>query len=251
MDAIPTDASQLLRRLEHEVHLWLSRPEEATDPGLLRSYRSLLSPDEQQRYRRFVFDTDRHHYLVAHVLLRRVLSAYVDVDPSAWQFYRRRHGRPEIAGPVITPSLRFNLTHTDGLVGCVVTRGVDCGVDVEKLSARGNPMAIAEKVFAAAERQVLKGLRGQEFLQRFFSYWTLREAYCKALGAGIAHTKRNYCFVQQDAGRWVIRLDAPASDEKDHWQFAVIKPTRQHIAALAIREDAATNKSLVQHFVVP
>ena len=251
METIPTDATRLLSRLEHEVHLWLSRPEDVTGPDRLQEYRSLLSLDEQQRHRRFVFDADRHHYLVAHVLVRRVLSAYVDVDPSAWQFSRSQHGRPEISAPGIAPALRFNLTHTNGLVGCVITRELDCGVDVEALSARGNLMAIAEKMFAASEQQALKALDGQAFLERFFTYWTLHEAYCKALGTGIAHSKRNFCFREQGAAQWTLRLDRPASGESDHWQFAVTKPTRQHVAAVAIRTADAKHRTVVQRFVVP
>jgi 4'-phosphopantetheinyl transferase len=251
MNTLPTDDSQLLQRLENEVHVWLSRPEDVADPDQLQEYQSLLSSDEQERYRRFHFDRDRHHYLVAHVLLRKALSAYVDVEPSAWQFSKNQHGRPEISGPDITPSLRFNLTHTNGLVACVVTLEVDCGVDVEKLAARGNLMGIAEKMFAASEQQDLMNLDGQAFLDRFFTYWTLREAYCKALGVGIAGSKSNYCFVEEGGERWGIRFDAPSNEESDHWQFTLARPTTEHILALAIRGAGASDKPIIHKFVVP
>jgi len=251
MDTLRTGKPHLLRGLEQEVHVWLTRPEDVTDTEKLQACQALLSAGENERYRRFRFDKDRHNFLVSHALVRKVLSAYVDVDPSSWQFTSGQYGRPEIAGPDITSPLRFNLTHTAGLVACIVALDADCGIDVEQLSARGNLSGIAGKMFAASEQQTLKGLQGQDFLEQFFCFWTLHEAYCKALGTGIAHSKRNYCFNEQDAGQWTIRLDAPASGERDHWQFAVIKPTRQHVAALAVRTAGATHKSIVQQFVVP
>ena len=251
MDTIPTDDSRLLQQLENEVHVWLSRPEDVTDPDQLQEYQSLLSPDEQGRYRRFHFDRDRHHYLVAHALLRRALSAYVDVDPSDWQFTRNQHGRPEISAPDNMPLLRFNLTHTNGLVACVVTLKLDCGIDVERLSARGNPMAIAEKMFAASEQLDLKGLDGQVFLDRFFTYWTLREAYSKALGVGIAYSKSDYCFVRQGGEHWGIRFDVPSTDESVHWQFELARPTTGHLLAVAVRSAGPPGKSVVHKFVVP
>ena len=153
----------LLQQLKQEVHVWMTRPEDVTDPDQLQEYQSLLSSDEKERYRRFHFDRDRHHYLVAHVLLRKALSAYVDVDPSAWQFSQNQHGRPEISGPDIMPLLRFNLTHTNGLVACVVTLELDCGIDVEQSSARGNLLGIADKMFAVSEQQDLMNLDGQAF----------------------------------------------------------------------------------------
>ncbi|MEN8205785.1 MAG: 4'-phosphopantetheinyl transferase superfamily protein [Pseudomonadota bacterium] len=251
MDTLPIDDPQLLPRLENEVHVWLTRPDDVTDPGQLQEYQSLLSPDEQERYRRFHFDRDRHHYLIAHVLLRKTLSAYVDINPSAWQFSNNQHGRPEISAPDIAPLLRFNLTHTNGLVACVVTLELDCGIDVEQLSARGNLMAIAEKMFAASEQQDLMNLDDQSFLDRFFTYWTLREAYCKALGVGIAWSKSDYCFMEDGGDRWGIRFDAPSDEERAHWQFALVRPTTEHLLAVVVRTAGASDKSIVQNFVVP
>jgi 4'-phosphopantetheinyl transferase len=128
---------------------------------------------------------------------------------------------------------------------------LDCGIDVEQLSARGSLMGVAEKMFAASEQQDLIELDGQALLERFYCYWTLREAYCKALGVGIAHTKRNYRFLTDGDGRWAIGFDAPSDGESHHWQFALIKPTTEHMAALAIRTTDAAKKAIVHSFVVP
>jgi 4'-phosphopantetheinyl transferase len=245
------DNSGLLQQLQREVHVWLTRPGDVTDPDQLQEYQSLLSADEKERYGRFHFDRDRHHYLVAHALLRKALSAYADVNPSVWQFSQNQHGRPEISGPDIAPSLRFNLTHTNGLVACVVTRDLDCGIDVEKRAVRGNLMGIAEKMFAASEQQDLMSLDGQEFLERFFTYWTLREAYCKALGVGIAGSKKNYCFVEEGSERWGIRFDALSNEEGAHWQFVLTRPTTEHLLAVAVRAAGKADKSIIQHFIVP
>lgn len=251
MHTLHFDNPGLLQQLKQEVHVWMTRPEDVTGSNQLQAYQSLLSSDEQERYRRFHFDRDRHHYLVAHALLRKTLSAYVDVDPSAWRFSQNQHGRPEISSPDITPLLRFNLTHTNGLVACVVTLELDCGIDVERLSARGNLMGIADKMFAVSEQQDLMNLDGQAFLERFFTYWTLREAYCKALGVGIAWSKSNYGFVEEGGERWGISFDALSNDESAHWQFVLNKPTTEHLLAVAVRTAELPDKPVIHKFVVP
>jgi 4'-phosphopantetheinyl transferase len=251
MCSLQLDKPGLLQRLENEAHVWLTRPDVVTNPCKLQQYRAFLSRDESNRYRRFHFDRDRHHYLVSHALLRRVLSAYHDVDPSGWQFSRNEHGRPEITAPDTAPPLRFNLTHTHGLVACVVTLESDCGIDVERVSARGNLMAIAERMFAAGEQQALGELDGQAFLDRFFCYWTLREAYCKALGIGIAWSKQDYCFKEQGGEQWSLGFDAPSSDESQCWQIELTRPTTEHVLALAIRIAGAPGKSVMHNMVVP
>ena len=251
MDAFQTDKPRRLQRLQHEVHVWLARPEDVLDPAVLQQYLALLSGGECERYRQFRFDPDRRRFLVSHALVRRVLSAYVDVDPSSWQFSSNQHGRPEISAPAITPPLRFNLTHTTGLVACVVSLELDCGIDVEQVSPRGNLSGIAEKMFAVSEQQALQSLDGQAFVERFFCYWTLREAYCKALGVGIAAAKKDHCFVEVETGQWTIRFDSAAGDNGRDWQFELTKPTADHVAAVALRVAGAPAKAIIHTFVVP
>ena len=241
----------LLKQLESEAHVWFSTPEAVTDPGQLADYMSILSPQERERHQRFHFEKDRHSFLVSHALVRKVLSSYVDVRPADWQFSAGPHGRPEIAGPAGVPALRFNLTHTAGLTGCLVTLDADCGIDAELITRGGNLQAIAEKMFAATELDTLKGLDGRAFLERFFIFWTLREAYCKALGVGLGFSKKDYAFEAGSDDGVKIRFDAPAGDSGDHWQFTILRPGADHVAAVAIRSEGRSNKEIVHRFIVP
>ena len=241
----------LLRQLDNEVHVWFSIPDTVTDSGQLAYYKSILSSEEQQRYQRFHFDKDRHLFLVSHALVRKMLSSYVDVDPADWQFSAGRHGRPEIAGPAGIPALRFNLTHTAGLTGCLVTLDADCGIDAELISRRGDLLAIAGKMFADSELVMLKKLDGRALLEQFFIFWTLREAYCKAVGVGLGFSKKDYAFETESDDGVKIRFDAPARDAEDHWQFTILKPGADHVVAVAVRAEVQSGKDVVHRFIVP
>jgi 4'-phosphopantetheinyl transferase len=241
----------LLQQLENEAHVWFSTPEAVTDAVQLAGYRSLLSPEERERHQRFHFEKDRHSFLVSHALVRRVLSTYADVDPADWQFSAGRHGRPEIAGPAGVPALRFNLTHTAGLTGCLVTLDADCGIDAELISRRGKLLAIAGKMFADAELEALRKLDGRAFLEQFFIFWTLREAYCKALGVGLGFSKKDYAFETGGDDQVRIRFDAQAGDAGGHWQFTVIRPAVDHVVAVAVRSEGLPEKDVVHRFIVP
>ena len=251
MKTAHTDKSAPLQRLENEVHVWFTRPEAITDPEQLAGYTSILSPLERERQQRFHFDRDRHRFLVSHALLRKVLSCYIDVVPGDWEFTVNQYGRPEISGPEITPPLRFNLSHTVGLAACVVALDADCGIDVEQLTARGNQLAIAEKMFAVSEQAELKKLEGQAFQERFFTCWTLREAYCKALGTGIGHTRNNYAFEIGGGDQCRVRLDASSGDRGEHWQFTLLRPDPEHLAAIAIRSAGLPDKPVIHETIVP
>lgn len=246
-----TAHAHLLTQLDSEAHVWFANPATAVGAGQLARCTSLLSPEEKDRHRRFKFEKDRHQFLVAHAMVRTVLSSYVDVHPSAWQFSYNPHGRPEISAPDINTPLRFNLSHTDGLVACLVTLDLDCGVDAENILRPGNPQGIAERMFAASERHALNQLQGQAFLERFFTYWTLREAYSKAIGLGLSSPMKHFGFEWVERDQFRIRFDAPPEPPLLDWQFTVLKPGPAHIAAIAICSDGASKKVVARQFRFP
>jgi 4'-phosphopantetheinyl transferase len=240
----------LRQRLQSEAHIWLVRPQEISDPARLASYADLLSPAESARFRSFRFNKDRQLYLVSHALVRCVLSRYGDVDPATWCFESTKHGRPEIAAPQLPLCLRFNLSHTPGLAACVVVLDNDCGIDVEFVSSRCNLPDIAQRMFAEPELADLQQLHGAHRLQRFFSYWTLREAYCKAQGTGLAHNNRGFWFEQDTDGHFRVCLPNRAASAR--WQLDVLQPTDEHALALAVySEDVTQRKAAITCFIEP
>jgi 4'-phosphopantetheinyl transferase len=215
------------------MHVWLLQPEKVTDTTLLAAYADSLSGAEHARQQRFHFEHDRKLFLVAHGMLRSVLSRYVDVAPSQWQFSYGKYGRPVISAPGGLPRLRFSLSHTRGLVACAVSLEFDCGVDVERLRTPHNPHAIAKKMFAGNELSDLEGRTGGDYLKRFFCYWTLREAYCKATGLGIARAPKNFSFSISSAGNISIRFVPDSVQETGRWQFVCLQPGSEHLLAIA------------------
>lgn len=228
-------------QLQREVHVWFARPELVTESA---RYCALLSAQEAARYRRFHFPDDAHRYLVAHALVRTVLSRYADIAPSAWRFSHGEHGRPEISNPNV-PTLRFNLTHTTGLVGCVVTLDNDCGIDVETIVERHHPLQVARRMFSETEYRRLQELNGREHLEYFFKQWTLREAYVKARGIGISFPTRKLCFDIADETNIRVEFHPELGDRNENWQLALLRLTPRHIAAVAIGRDGQGNKEII------
>ena len=157
------------------VHIDLVDTANAAALAKLDSYKALMSNDEHERMLRLVFDRDRRAFLITRALVRTMLSRYAAVKPTEWRFIENVHGRPEILDrPAGTPDLRFNISHTDGLIACAVTIGREVGVDVEHIT-RHLTHDVAGRHFAPADFTDLTRLPEAEQTRVFFDYWPLNE----------------------------------------------------------------------------
>ena len=232
-----------------DVHVWLAVPEQIVDARLLERYHALLSHEERERAARFRFDEHRHQFCVAHALVRSSLSRYAGVEPGAWRFAVGERGRPEIVPAPGVPPLRFNLTHARGLCACAIALTRDVGVDVEDTTRRADIDAIAQRYFAPSERRDLA--RPEAGRSRFFELWTLKEAYLKARGLGIAAALEKVAFELEPGAPIRVRFDAGFDDDPASWQFALERPTSQHVLSVAVRRSAEPELSILLRECVP
>ena len=124
-----------------QVLVCYARPGDFDGPAREQLH-ACLDGEEQERLARFRFERDRHIYLVAHALTRALLARALGASrPETLHFVREAHGRPELADAHQgVARLRFNLSHTQGLVACGVCWEHDIGVDVEQVEQRATEL---------------------------------------------------------------------------------------------------------------
>lgn len=231
-----------------EAHLHVLRTDAFADldeAELVSRYGEVLSPAERHKHGRFAFEEKRREYLMTRALVRTTLSRYVEVDRQYWQFGVNPHGKPFIESPKTAEPIEFNVSHTDGLIACLVARIPVIGVDVEFISHRTQILDIADQFFSRSEADALR-LPSSAQRRQFYSYWTLKEAYIKARGGGFAIPLRGFSF---DLGRdeIAITFGSDTVDERDAWQFALWALSASHVCAIALRPGTLT-RIAVQHF---
>lgn len=221
--------------VREQVQLWFAQPDEIRDEDLLAAYRDLLPDEERQTLEERSAPSARREFLIGRALLRTALSRNrPEISPGAWRFRKNRWGRPETSVPATAASLRFNLSHTPGLMVCAIAEGREVGVDVERVRSR--PFSeIAEDFFAPAEVRALRELPESEREARFFQIWTLKESYIKARGMGLAIDLGLFHFELKEGEPPSITVDASLGDRADRWRFASERPSPTHWLALATR----------------
>jgi len=223
-----------------EGHAWQFCPDELRAPGVRDRCRSWLSADEAARYEQFRTEKMRESYLAARALCRATLSRYTGVDPSRWRFGQGLYGKPTLVAPGNFKSLRFNLTHTDDLVICIVTRAGEVGVDAEKTSQRVEIAPIARHFLSRRQRARLASLPSCERAARFFEQWVLKEAYVKSIGKGLAYAPERVTVEQDDNGEPVAI---------GRCQFSVYRPSSSHVAAAAVMRGRCVAPVSIRWFV--
>lgn len=190
--------------------------------------REVLDDTERARADRFHFERDRQAYIAAHALTRATLSRCVERPPEAWRFVVGAHGKPDVDDG----SLRFNLSHTRGFVAVAVAPAGDLGVDVERVDPRRFGPDLVERVFAPDERAYLRSLPAAAQTEAAYAFWTLKEAYIKAIGLGLACPLDAFHFVLDPLA---VHFSPRLTDDPAQWLVRRWHPTSEHVMALALR----------------
>jgi 4'-phosphopantetheinyl transferase len=220
------------RRFElGEVRVWwmeLGFPPESA----IAQWRADLDPQERAQAERFHFDEDRSTYIAAHWLVRHALASVGGLGPADWRFTIDMHGKPGIDPALGRPDLRFNLSHTRGLVACAIGFGDMIGIDVEALSRGPTDLDVAERFFSPSEVAILRGTPQARQPCTFMRFWTLKEALIKATGEGLSRALDSFSFSLDPVS---IAFDPEDAAEAMKWKFIEAQPTPRHLLALAVR----------------
>lgn len=232
-----------------QVDIWLTSLD-GVSRDLERGYLQLLSEPERAKWQRFVAQDAQLQYLVSRTLVRTTLSRYASVPEQAWQFATNRYGRPQVSQPQALRDLQFNLSNTTGLVVCAVTKDCEVGIDVENIDRILDTDALAPTVFAPMELADFRLRPPGDRRNRFFSYWTLKEAYIKARGMGLS--------IPLDAFWFDLRRQSPllhvtdrCRDDPERWSFRQYAPTAKHRMAVAAAAPRGAQPSIHLRWITP
>ena len=206
----------------HEVHVWRARLD--PPPTALRQLEATLSRDELERAARFRFPIHRDRFVARRSVLRLLLAGYLRLPPADVRITYTEYGKPVLA-PGHTTDVRFNLSSSDHLALYAFARGLNLGVDVERIRPGIPEESVAERFFAPAEVAALRALPQSHQPAAFFDCWARKEAYVKAQGMGLSLALDSFevsfgdggparllrtVHDPQEAGRWTMQALDPA-----------------------------------------
>lgn len=205
------------------VQIWLT----CVDKVDLAPGSGSFSSDELERAEQMGSKSLRQRFLGRRWMLRELLARETGRDPGELILERHceRCGKLHPASPLRVggKEVWWSASSSAG-VAAVAISGSRIGIDIETVRERPRWERIAARFFSAEEQRALAGSP-----TRFLEFWTLKEAYLKALGVGLPGGLRSL-----DCSSLLPSLgDWSASAAHPDWRFRSLHPQPDLIAALA------------------
>lgn len=159
------------------VRVWLFH----ATPEAAAGARGLLHDEEIADIDRLAIEQDRHASVLSRASWRQAAGSLLDVHPAQVQVERTPYGRPYPVGLERTVA-DLSTTHSGGLVGLAVGRGVRVGLDLEStvgVQLDDHISRAIETVLGPAIEQI------QDRTERTLFAWCVLEALLKADGRGM------------------------------------------------------------------
>jgi 4'-phosphopantetheinyl transferase len=220
------------RLSEDEVHVWratLARP--AAEVARLAA---LLDDDERHRAGRFRFPVHRDRFVAGRGVQREILARYLGAEPAALRWRLASHGKPALDGAHDSTGVRFNVSNAEDGLLVAVARGRELGVDLEALRPMPDGADIATRFFSAPENEVFASIPPERRDEAFFTCWTRKEAFIKAVGEGLSMPLDRFdvTLVPGEPARLLRTRGDPG--EAERWTLRELDPGPPWIAALAV-----------------
>jgi 4'-phosphopantetheinyl transferase len=168
------------------IHLWSASTD--PDPALAiaehqeSDFFTLLSADEQARAQRYIVAKARRQFVEVRGLLRLLLGAYLQRDPTHIEFIYSDNGKPSLRAASGGSSIQFNVSHSQAQVLYAFSTDRAIGVDIEGVNPLISHVDLAHRICTPQERRVFDQLPLSQQPQAFYKIWTRKEALVKLGG---------------------------------------------------------------------
>ena len=173
----------------------------------INAAKSFLDQETLNKANRLNLEEDRNRKILAYAVLRMYLGRIVGQNPKEIQILYTELGKPYLLGNPVY----FNLSHTKEYALFAIHPNKSIGVDIEKIQNNLALLEIAKTFFFPSEKEQV--IKAPIPLDHFFSIWSGKEAFLKAIGTGFINEQLPCLELMENSGEIEIYI---AQDHKIH-----------------------------------
>ena len=176
--------------------------EEAAFEQIKSKLLMLLPEETRKKVNAFARSNDSQRSLLGELLARHLLHKATGEPLPDKAFITGDKGKPAHDG---FRGIHFNITHSGDWVAVALSSG-SVGVDVERM--RKIPDGLARRFFSEAENQWLDSAKNEaEQKDIFFTLWTLKESFLKAIGTGLTKSLSSFTILKKGNNHFELKQD--------------------------------------------
>jgi 4'-phosphopantetheinyl transferase len=210
------------------IHIWIVQLDKWNSH--LTELNVLLSDEELERSKRLKVIEKQEQFIISRGILRLILASYLDLDPTAINIQLTPDGKPFLERSDLT----FNLSHSGNTLLLGVNKNLSLGIDIQRIYAISNLETIIENYFSENEKNYLKSRPADLLRDHFFSIWTAKEAYLKAIGKGFQESPTEISTLPDEStSNFLLNSNNKGVISQD-WTITSINLDQNYKAAIAV-----------------
>ena len=174
--------NNVLRASPLLIYMWKSYDQ--LPEACFVAYQQYFSESEKQRIKNIRSKKRWREYIAGHHLIRTMLMSLTQDDVSSEVVEHLLGEPPRFRG--LPLDLHVNISHSSGLIVCVLSRVGRVGIDIECPKRTSVIGSIANAYFSRNEIELLNSCEEQQKSAEFYRLWTLKESLMKATQEGIS-----------------------------------------------------------------
>lgn len=200
---------------------------------------AFLNCKELDRAKRFHKELDRNRFIIYRSILKFVLAAHTKLEVKNIYLDYHLNKKPYLASH---PWLHFNISHSEDFAVIAISRS-KVGIDIEHISEDFNFTSLLPVIFNAYEISMIQNTVNKKYT--FYTLWTRKEAFVKALGKGIDD---NFKYIPCLDGQQSI--DYTLLKTTKNWQVYSFDLADHYMGAVAFESLTTISKNPVL-FAIP
>ncbi len=145
-----------------------------------------LTESEKNRLVRFRYSQERNRYIVCHGAVRQILARYLGKPYAMIKVEQTPSGKPYIPKKGGGVEIQFNYSHSEDLAICALSPDLNLGIDIQFIHPFMDLEKLVATYFSEEERLFFESVEKNNSLHQFFTLWTRKEAFVKAIGQGLS-----------------------------------------------------------------
>lgn len=192
-----------------------------------------LNFKELKKAQRFYKDLDRDRYIIYRAITKFILAAYTKLNVENINFDYHLNQKPYLASH---PSLHFNISHSQDFAAIAISRK-KIGLDIEYMAEDFKFTDLLLDVFENEEILAIQNADNKK--HAFYTSWTRKEAFVKALGKGI---DEDFKYIPSLDGEHSI--DPILAKNIEKWQLYSFNLAVDYLGAVAFEGLSRISKNL-------